>query len=207
MKLAIAVVLSVFSALVFLSGCAGQGGEANQLPPASQPSQPSGEVPLVQQAQTGGRTVSPEQAASELKSIFGKQADLEYSVNYLIVSRISGSSNNEYFVKKGQGYNCSKASGEWVCPSSGKSEVQTPIDVTMWYLDGKNYAARWEGNRQIAGTSASCYEVTNVSSFDRDIHQYCFSSEGVMLYMGTRKPDQRGLDVNWTATRYAMGLD
>jgi len=226
----VVVCLAVFGFLLF--GCAGQGGQPPL--PGINNSSISSVAPNSSTVQPP-KTVSPEQAASDLVRIFEKQPSLDYTVNYLIAMGQAAPYNTAVYVKtnptkvmvetdgkdalrtygiNGLEYDCSKLNKAWLCPLyGGRVLLATPpiSNVMATLKKSQNYTVEWAGNQVLAGVTSSCYNVGFKVDHLQALDELCFSPEGVLLYLGNEYYSSSSASLikisDWTASKYSIGVD
>ena len=159
-------------------------------------------------------------AAMELQSMFSNQEGVEFMVTYTLTSNVQGTaidgtmsewvkgtkirmdsaamgSETRSYVTDGAVTFCNKPTGSWMCfeqevtPDESTTAKETLKDNTLDYTIVKI------ANRQIAGTTASCYAISDVEGYDME---YCFSPEYVPLYISVTGDEYAS---TMTATAYA----
>lgn len=79
-------------------------------------------------------------------------------------------------------YLCTNADTGWVCMEFPQGEEASQQAVSELESNPEEYSPVADGTMNVAGTAASCYRLDNVQGFKV---KYCFSSEGVPLYVKT----------------------
>jgi outer membrane lipoprotein-sorting protein len=144
-------------------------------------------------------------AAKEIKSIFAKQANVQFMVKYDVTTTANGETMESVMTQyikgvdkmridmiaegmetqtflDGQTYHmCNKATGDWMClkieyEASESDEIQKDVEENV-----ENYKVTKLASRTIAGASTSCYLVET----ENGNVEYCYTADGVPLYVKT----------------------
>lgn len=87
---------------------------------------------------------------------------------------------------------CSKEDGEWTCITiaTGEPMMQDPTEqFTVVEENPDEYDIGYSGTKKIAGTTAYCYGIDYAYLGANAEMEYCFSKEGIPLYMRMESPD------------------
>lgn len=172
-------------------------------------------------------TVSSDGEMNDIINLFGKQGSLNYKVTYNIKTDLGDfkdESTSKHFIggnkklrtdSEMQGIesriyivndvytSCSKASGDWTC-----TELQSPPEMEdqskKIQEDLEDNSADFEvkkiPSKTILNKKTDCYRIITKDTMTAD---YCFSPEGVPLYVKVEGP---GLLSEQIATSYSMSV-
>lgn len=219
MRYLLAIMLGV---LLLAAACTSGNNDSNeqQAPQQQEQEQQQEQVQEQQQAQEPENKVSP----GAFADFISKKVQLEYMVTYDAKTQAQGQNFNSemsMYLKgvdkirtdvEAQGvetrtiidgnkiYACNKATGSWMCfeteyETSSSEEMQSDIESNP-----ESYSVTELPDRVIAGANTKCFRVT-VEEGNVD---YCFSAEGVPLYIKTTGETEGVSFMNeMTATKYS----
>jgi hypothetical protein len=176
-------------------------------------------------AESSAEKESKSSVGTKFVDIIKKKMDLEYTVEYKITSNAPGTESytmKQYFggadkfrvdMKMDEGetrtylvgdtvYSCNDMQGDWQCLKM--SGMERDMDATAQFKSVEDnpdaYDINYEGTKKVAGTTALCYAIGVPGTGEM---QYCFSKEGVPLYMLI---DAEGSRVEMAATNYKTSV-
>lgn len=228
MKHKLLTLLALLVALMALGACT---QTPPQTPEADQTAQ-TDETPAQTQEEPAQspEVISEEAFAKELEDMFEKQANIEWMVSYDMTSAYSGEEfegtmtqyvdgeekmrmdmtaqgqETRTYMLDNNVYSCFNQDGSWSCmgfeQTEEEQETQTPQDIREDIQgDMESYEITSLGQRNIAGSVAQCYRLVGT---DGNTVEYCFSSEGVPLYVKTTS--NQGDLSEMTATSYSTNV-
>jgi hypothetical protein len=171
---------------------------APPVPGQEQPPAASDEAPAPDQQQNS--------AVDNFANLIGLKGKLEYKADYAIKvdseetgmmvsdathyvkgekmrmdSTYEGMSTRTYYLPEGL-YSCTEVGGSFMCYSFPKQENAASAALDDIRANPKTYSPVADGTRSIAGATASCYRIDDANGYQV---RYCFSPEGVPLYIKT----------------------
>ena len=99
-------------------------------------------------------------------------------------------------------YTCTSQQGSWTCYKyTGAMQAYGSADISKGLeADSSKYTVTADGTMQVAGTTATCYQVVSSDGTSR----YCVSAEGVPLYVKSTSKDNTVMEM--TATSYSASV-
>jgi hypothetical protein len=224
-----ALMLAVLAIGLLLFGCTGSEPQNSQSDNSQAPASPQATQSPQPQAPSHQPTAqAPEQSKEKLISMVSSIKTLSYSVEYEISSSNMNFSTTIYvkgekertdmttfagtwrtYVIFDKIYQCTKTNGTWSCIDNGKTVgrgIATKYDENGFPTSLSDFDISSAGTKQIAGTTANCFEAAH----DKDLKdQYCFSSEGVPLYIDMQVKMTNGVTSTsrTIAKTYSMTVD
>jgi hypothetical protein len=170
----------------------------------------------------------PLDARGELSDLYNRQKTAEFLVSYDVTTSMSaGVTKMDQYLKgmskiridtKSQGvdsraymlsdilYSCMMQGGAWKCYKMDVPLNMSELASADFSKNLDTYTIVKDGSMSVAGTSAACYKLTEISTGHES--RSCFSAEGVPLYVKSTatNPSTGTFTSELTATNYGTSV-